>query len=328
MKRFLLVALTLLSALSCSVKLDLEGDILAGEGDAVYWMSSLPDEVPVSRLSIPGAHDAASASITMWPSFTRTQELDIAGLWNCGVRAFDLRPAWVDGEMGIYHDKYSAHVTLPTILDALCMALDRHPGEGAIIIIRHEEEADGNTPEWSTAMGSLLPAYHSCLVLWHEGLTLGELRGKILLLSRNEYPGGPEGAYIKGWTSSADLQSQKNGSLVNSAGESSPFWVQDYYHPDGADDKWAQVQRMLDASASAEYPLPMIVNHASGYVGNLPDYCSNARDINVRTAEYIRSKGRPAGIVMMDFAGVDRSKGKDVGGQVLVRTLIENNYSQ
>ena len=326
MKRILLTVGALLAALSCSVRLDLEGDILAGEDNAVCWMTSLPDEIPVSRLSIPGAHDAASASITMWPSYTRTQELDIAGLWNCGVRAFDLRPAWVDREMGIYHDKYSAHVTLPAILDALCLALDRHPGEGVVIIIRHEEEADGNTPEWGPAMGSLLPAYRSRFVPWHEGLTLGELRGKILLLSRNEYPGGPAGAYIKGWTSSADSQSQKGGLLVNDEGESSPFWVQDYYHPDRAGDKWEQVKGMLDATATAGESCPLVVNHASGYVGNLPDYRSNARDINARTAGYVRSTGKPTGIVMMDFAGVERSHGKDVSGQTLVRALIENNH--
>ena len=324
MKHILLMA-TAIFTLSCSVKLDLEGDILAGEADAACWMTSLPDGAPVARLSIPGAHDAASASITMWPSFTRTQELDIAGLWNCGVRAFDLRPAWVDGEMGIFHDKYSAHVTLPAILDAFCLALDKQPGEGVVIIIRHEEEADANTPEWGPAMGSLLPAYRSRLVPWHEGLTLGELRGKILLLSRNEFPGGPEGAYIKGWTSSGELHAQKAGSLLNEAGESASFWVQDYYHPDGAEDKWEQVKGMLEASASAGEPYPLIVNHASGYVGSLPDYRTNASDINTRTAEYVRSAGKPAGIVMMDFAGVERSRGKDVGGLALVKALIENN---
>lgn len=33
----------------------------------------------------------------------------------------------------------------------------------------------------------------------------------------------------------------------------------------------------------------------------------------------------PVGIVMMDFAGVDRSNGVSVGGSKLVNALIENN---
>ena len=309
--------------ISCVKDVSLEKDIL--EGSTTAWMTPLPDDTPVTRLSIPGAHDAASASITAWPSYTRTQDLDIAGLWRCGVRAFDLRPAWVDGQMGIYHDKYSAHVTLPQILDALCLALERHPGEGVILLIRHEEEADDNTPQWGPAMGSLLADYRQKLVPWHAGLTLGELRGKMLLLSRNTFPGGPEGAYLRGWTSGGDLSAQKSASLVNAAGETSPFWVQDYYHPDGAEDKWAQVKGMLDAAAAAGEPYPLVVNHASGYVGTLPDYRSNARDINGRTAEYIRTAGKPAGIVMIDFAGTDLSKGKTVAGENLVKALIANN---
>ena len=315
--------LILLISVSCSAKFDLEADIIAGAGNAVSWMTPLPDDTPVSELSIPGAHDAATAGVTSWTAFTRTQELDIAALWNCGVRAFDLRPALSGGTLGIYHDKYSANVTFPEVMDALIVALRRHPGEGAIVLIRHEEEADGNNPEWGTAMGGYLSGIREHLADYREGLTLGELRGKILVLCRGEYAGGPYGAYIRGWTSGTDASAQKAGSLVLRGGATAPFWVQDYYDPDGADDKWEQVQLMLDAVGAGDAPLA--VNHASGYVGKLPDYRSNARDINAKAAEYIRLHGHPAGIVMMDFAGVDRSGGKDVAGDTLVKALIGNN---
>jgi hypothetical protein len=71
--------------------LDMENDIIEGAETTVSWMTPLPDDTPVSRLSIPGAHDAATSSITSWPMWTKPQELDIAALWNAGVRAFDLR---------------------------------------------------------------------------------------------------------------------------------------------------------------------------------------------------------------------------------------------
>ena len=86
-------------------------------------MSSLNDEIPLAALSIPGVHDAATASVTAWTQWTRTQDLDIATLWSYGVRAFDLRPAWVDGTMGIYHDKYSAHISFPEVLSILLWEL-------------------------------------------------------------------------------------------------------------------------------------------------------------------------------------------------------------
>lgn len=317
----LAVAASLLLAFSCS-RLDMENDIIEGAETAVSWMTPLPDDTPVSRLSIPGAHDAATSSITSWPMWTKTQELDIAALWNAGVRAFDLRPALVDGKMGIYHDKYSANVGFMEIINALVVALDTHPGEGAVIVIRHEEEADGNTPDWGGAMNECLESVRSRLVPYHSGITLGELRGKILFLSRNTFDGGPIGAYIRGWTSGTDLSAQQSAVLVGEDGEESPFWVQDYYDPEGADDKWEEVKDMLDATASATEPYPLVINHVSGYVGKLPDYRTNARNISAKAADYILESRAPAGIVMMDFAGVDRSGGKNVGGKALLEAII------
>lgn len=318
----LLAALTMV--VSCA-KQDLEGDIVAGQETAIAWMTPLSDDTPIARMSIPGAHDAATSSITAWTAWTKTQELNVAELWNIGIRAFDLRPAWVDGVMGIYHDKYSAHVTLPLILETLSLALVKHPGECAIIIVRHEEEADGNTSEWPGAMARTLQDFKDCLADWHQGLALGEMRGKILVLSRNTYSGGPVGAYINGWTSGDDIRSQMAAGIVGKDGISSPLWVQDYYHPQGKNDKWQEVKELLGAMESATEPYPLVINHASGYVGSLPDYRTNARDINSTLALYIKETRKPAGIVMMDFAGVGTSKGVTVSGDALVQALIENN---
>ena len=62
----ILIAFALLLA-ACGVKLDLERDILDGAENAVVWMTDLRDDIPLAHLSIPGAHDAASVSITSWP---------------------------------------------------------------------------------------------------------------------------------------------------------------------------------------------------------------------------------------------------------------------
>ena len=43
------------------------------------------------------------------------------------------------------------------------------------------------------------------------------------------------------------------------------------------------------------------------------------------TADYIRGLSGPVGIVMMDFAGVDRSGGTEVGGKKLVEAVIGHN---
>lgn len=68
--------------------------------------------------------------------------------------------------------------------------LDQHPGECAIILIRHEVEADGNNPLWADEMGALLAGIRSRLVPYRSSLMLGDVRGKILLLSRDSFRGG------------------------------------------------------------------------------------------------------------------------------------------
>jgi len=325
MMKNLLLLTALAFLLSCQQKINLDAGILEGEDTAVCWMTGLSDDTPLTSLSIPGAHDAATATITAYKRWTRTQELDIAGLWNCGIRAFDLRPAWADGEMGIYHDKYSAHVSFPTVMNALLLALDKHPGEGAIVIIRHEEEADGNSPEWAAQMGSFLDGIRPRLAEWSPGMTLADLRDKILILSRNAYEGGPIGGYLQGWTSTRDALAQRSAHIVDRSGQVSPFWIQDFYDPEGLDDKWEEIREMLDATTVAEEPRPLVVNHASGYLGKLPNYRANAQNVNVKTAEYIKGLDGPVGIIMMDFAGVTQSGGTNVGGKTLVDVVISHN---
>ena len=66
-------------------------------------------------------------------------------------------------------------------------------------------------------------------------------------------------------------------------------------------------------------------NHVSGYVGKLPNYRKNANFVNAEAVSYIKHSYTPTGIVMMDFAGTNTSRGATVHGEDLVRALIENN---
>ena len=83
---------------------------------------------------------------------------------------------------------------------------------------------------------------------------------------------------------------------------------------------------MLDATASASAPYPLVINHASGYTGgSIPNYRDNAHGVNAAVADYLQTSDDAAGIVMMDFAGVSSSFGVKVFGDVLVNALIEQN---
>ena len=71
--------------------------------DTEQWMMGLEDDMLVSSLSIPGAHDAASGEgVCLFPGLGVTQTLDLREQWRCGVMAFDLCPAVRDTLLYIY----------------------------------------------------------------------------------------------------------------------------------------------------------------------------------------------------------------------------------
>ena len=76
-------------------------------GDTVTslnWMSFLPSDMPLSDLSIPGTHDAATARIdTSDKESRRTQHYYIDEMLMAGVRHFDTRLGWEDDRLTLVH---------------------------------------------------------------------------------------------------------------------------------------------------------------------------------------------------------------------------------
>ena len=62
------------------------------EIESSSWMGALPDDIKISDLSIPGAHDASTRNVGIVMSpFAQTQYFYINQLLEIGVRYFDLR---------------------------------------------------------------------------------------------------------------------------------------------------------------------------------------------------------------------------------------------
>lgn len=300
------------------------GEKVAGSST---WLAAIPDETPVASLSIPGAHDAATYTINtaFVDVFARTQAMTISDQLLYGVRAFDLRPALVNDKLEIYHDKYDTNVSFADAIDAILGFIDRYPTEFAIVLIRHEVEADDNAAAWSSAMYGLLSALPENRVVrdFSPGMTLGQVRGRILFISRNVYENGPIGAYVTGWYSGKDIRKQKSAKINDGA-----LWVQDFYDPDGKDEKLQAIKTMLDEFAAGTAPGTWCINHTSGYTPGIfkaPDYGENAQNVNGQTADWIDGLNGSAGIVLMDFAGSSRYRSYQVYGDRLLKALIDHN---
>ena len=100
------------------------------------WMDEIHDSTLVCRMAIPGAHDAATGTLetAVIRNYAKTQALSVGELWDAGVRAFDLRPALVDGQLGIFHDKYYAGTTLQDALQTIVEKLGKQASDFAIVL--------------------------------------------------------------------------------------------------------------------------------------------------------------------------------------------------
>ena len=320
--------------------------ILTAQADNSAWMGSVSDDTFVSQLSIPGTHDAGTGHgvnnylIVSGSKYAVTQEKTLTEQWNSGIRAFDLRPAVDGSRLRICHGLISTNLYFDDALSTLCGLLDSHPTEMCIVIIRHESEGDDNNSNWGTKMKELLNSNptKSHAVNYTPMARLGDMRGKLLILSRDNYDTNPVGGYITGWGFNPNFANQQGGQ-IKGAGTQGPLYVQDYYDVSASGapaTKTASLQRMLQFTTSENTnPSLWVINQTSGYsktasifgntVATSDGYRDNAATQNAAAIEYINSHPGPTGIILMDFAGEDASGNYQVKGQALTNAIISSN---
>lgn len=314
------------------------------------WMSRLPDNAFVAALSIPGAHDACTGS--GWSSledfgeqFARTQELTLAELWAAGVRAFDLRPCVYSGYLNINHGMIPTKMHFDEAMLLLRDSLTAHPTEFVIIHLLHEKDGDQLESGYEQQLLELFGSdgLKDRLADFKKNLTVGDLRGKMLVLSRDKYAEKPVGGFIENWSHSADFEQQKKGKIVGASG-SAILYMQDVFdtHEEGVlDAKITAIRKLLDVSTkikpTVSTSLRWIINFISAYsltqsffgsdVSLSDGYRDNAVHTHAAVIDYMTAHtAGPMGIVMMDYAGTDRSGSYDVLGLELVQTVIDNNF--
>ena len=310
----------------------------------------LDDALPVSSLSIPGAHDAATGEgMRSFPLLGTTQTLGLRGQWESGVRAFDLRPAVRDTVLHVYHGSLRTKVSFAQALDTICAMLDAHPGEMAVVLLREEGDSQNEAEHalWPRLVGDAIARLGDRVAFFSPDMTLGEARGKILFISRNAYEGTDRGAIVRGWNHSAEGTCRAR---IRSCGDNSaaPLQMQDYYAPtdrEKRDGKLRAVRRYLALAEEAPAGV-WTINFLSGYSSTLfgikgiattAGYKRNAEWLHPMVLDDISpvqgGGRRHLGRLFRDFAGEDRVGGSlfdwhahDVCGARLVHEIVGSNF--
>lgn len=321
-KIFITAAMVLMS-------LNVTGILQAADG--LRWMTALDDYDYVCQLSIPGTHDTGTGNgfegIGAIGGLVagKTQDKNFSEQLKLGVRAFDLRPG-VDGStLPIFHGPLKTKLTMNKAFVECISFLSANPGEFVIFIIRHETEGDSNNSNWAGNMIDHCNKYGDIIVPFSPKLRVGEVRGKIIVLTRTAFSDSKV-ATISGWGDNATF---RTGSIKSSNGNAT-LWLQDHYEISDEQVKADAVVSLLDKSAAlcrdeSNFGT-WVINHASGYKGSATNSnnSSNAKKTAQAIITRLLAKGRtpgPTGIILMDYAGTDAA----YNGTSLVDAIIDNN---
>lgn len=312
------------------------------------WITPLDGSIYVSQMSIPGSHDAATGedmATIIGDIFAQTQEQTLQTQWNLGVRAFDLRPALYDKnevvlfgrkdyELWLYHGMTRVAISWATAMKTIKDNLTSHPGEFAIVLFRHENESTAfkntNTTDFDNYMKAWVNANKSWIVDWRPDITIDECRGKLILISR--FNGSWDYGCFTGWSHDA---AGTTTTVKNASGSSTgTMYVQDYYNPSSHDTKFTSIQKYLNIAQTFHTNDALknhwMLNHVSGYVGSSTSntYRANAAAQNPKVIEYLHNRTAPGstGIILFDYSGAATSGRYNVQGDVMLQTIIDNNY--
>lgn len=330
MKKFLLsiAATTLLSTPSLAYD------------DLNSWMGDLEDNAFICQTSIPGAHDACSSNFSGWlagiyKSTSQTQSLEVPAMLAKGVRLFDLRPCVSGSNLHINHGMASTNYDFDPVMKQLVDFVTANPTEFCVVVIRHETEGDSNSSKFGDMLQTSLSKIKDRLVDFRPNLTVGEARGKILFISRDEYTAPIYGGRTVDLADNrSNINDMLGGHCYGPETYKCSWWLQDHYEISDAKVKKQAIKDMLTKSSAlaGTYTYTWVVNQTSGYQGSSSSaarYQDNAVSSNAYMNELLQSgdyKG-PAGLVFMDYAGVDTYNNKNTLGETLTKTIIDHNFT-
>ena len=336
---------------------------LALSASADNWMYRLPDDAYVSTLSIPGSHDSGTGNgfpgVTtsiygpFGDKYARTQDRNFEEQWNLGIRAFDLRPAVADGYINVNHGIMPTKLRFDNAIYFLRDKLIENPSEFVVIHLLHASAGDDNASNYGERLLELLGRddLKDFFVEFKSTLTVREMRGKILLLSRDEYAEKPVGGFFRNWTGQIDWNAQTGGQIVGASGDVAKLYMQDFaesYREGDLDRKVDAVRQMLDFSTkhvtNSASDIVWVYNFASAYskvsrlyipliidqeISTSDGYRDNAAHTNAAIIDYLNDESHtagPTGIVLLDYVGVESSNGYYTRGQEVVDVIIANNF--
>ena len=300
------------------------------------WLSMVKDGTKVCKLSIPGTHDTMTGMGFYQPVlkyiFNMTAISQVSTLeeqMNCGLRFFDIRPVESTDTIAkkkilrLTHGISELDVTFEQAIDQLQSYLKAHPTEFFIVKLQFDNGFEDQKDLFTLLSNVLhLTKYQGLFVEnWRPDITVGEMRGKILWLSR--YDLRPFNAafhfpivYCDWPDEDPDIEenlnpeAQRNCAMYNMEDETvmARLYKQDYYKTTTEQRMTNKQKTVIDMmhsarEANASNENIWIVNHCSAYTEVSPrGYITNAANLHPLVVEDLLKYEGTVGITPMDMA--------------------------
>lgn len=269
------------------------------------WMQDIEDNRLVCKMSIPGTHDTGAYTGNGW---VKTQDKNIEQQLNSGIRFFDIRLVHQNGVLKLCHGSYIFDVTfVGDVLKTTAEFLKEHPSETVIMTIKRDHDLDkGDATKYRMALTKALEGDRNLtsymVKSFRPDFTLGDLRGKMLIISRDGWITTPSGK-VTSWPDNASFSS----SIESTNGSSTTIHVEDHYKSRASDKVSYVAQNVRKAQATFNTPKNdwfITFTSSTGAIGwAQPQTTTNQIDRDVNNILRGNENFRTSGILVFNFAG-------------------------
>ncbi|KAE8281915.1 hypothetical protein D5F01_LYC19304 [Larimichthys crocea] len=239
------------------------------------WMATIPDDLPLSEVTMPGTHNTMALYGGV---YAECQTWSLASQLQAGIRYLDIRVRHVKGNLTLHHGVSYQRAHFGHVLEGVADFLREYPSETVLMRLREEFS---ETYDIYGAVVDYIHRYAHWDLLWHSRLvpTMAEARGKLIVLQ--EFAGPDLG--------------MRYGSL-----DIADDWkVPTLLH---VEDKWQSVYEHLEAAPTGN-KAQIFLTYSSG-AGVFAYPRAIAQRINPQLYDYLRAKtelNQRLGIICMDF---------------------------
>ena len=303
---------------------------------ATDWLSMVRDETKVCKLTIPGTHDTMTGMGFYQPVlkyiFNTTAISQVSTLeeqMNSGLRFFDIRPVVSTDTIAkkkilrLTHGISELDITFEWTIDQLQTYLKAHPTEFFIVKLQFDNGFEDQKDLYTLLSNVLHMSKYQGLFVdnWRPDITVGEMRSKILWLSR--YDLRPFNAafhypivYCDWPDEDPDIEedinpeAQRNCGMYNMTDTTltAKLYKQDYYKTTTEKRMRNKQKTVIDMMHTAREATVgdediWIVNHCSAYTEVSPrGYITNASNLHPLVIDDLQMYEGTVGIIPMDMA--------------------------